>query len=217
MRPLTETTAKPLLKIGGHPLLDYTFDALPDAIGEVIVVIGYLGGQIKAYLGENFKGRTIQYVEKKAVEGTAKALFETRPLLHKKFLVLMADDIYTKADIGRCFLYERAILVKKSNVVGPGGEVLLDEHGRLKEVIEGKNHQAGTLISTNVFVLDQHIFEYEPVKLVDREGEWGLPQTVAKMAEKFPVAVVMATRWIKITTPEDLKTAEQLLGSYHSD
>ena len=31
------------------------------------------------------------------------------------------------------------------------------------------------------------------------------------MARDFPVEIVEATRWIKITTPEDLKSAEKLL------
>ena len=43
MRPLTNTVAKPLVKIAGRPLLEYTFDTLPDGVDEVVVVIGYLG------------------------------------------------------------------------------------------------------------------------------------------------------------------------------
>lgn len=211
MRPLTNTAAKPLLKIGERPLLDYTFDALPDEVDEVIVVIGYLGEQIKNYLGEEFRGRTIKYVIQKKLEGTAKALWEARPLIRERFLVMMADDIYAKKDIARCLAHERSILVAKSAASGPGGKVLLGGNGRLQGVEEGKSHPAGTLISVNVFVLTPEIFDYQPVKLTDRESEWGLPQTVAIMAKDYPVAVVEATRWVKITAPEDLITAKRLL------
>ena len=211
MRPLTNTTAKPLLKIGKRALLDYTFDALPGEVDEVIVVIGYLGEQIKAYLGENFRGKKIQYVIQEKLEGTAKALFEAKPLLKEKFLVLMADDIYAKEDIEKCLQYENAMLVYQQEKESPGGEVVLNEKRELMEVIEKKMIPAGKLVGTNVFVLTPEIFTYEPVKLTDREGEWGLPQTVVEMSKDHPVTVVEATRWIKITTPEDLQRAEKLV------
>ncbi len=179
MKPLTDTTPKPLLKIAGRPLLEYTFDALPKEVDEVIVVIGYLGEQIRAYLGDNFRGRRIEYVTQKKLEGTAKALFEARPFLREKFLVLMADDLYAKADIEKCLAREQAILLIKIDQPGPGGKALLDNAGNLAEVVEGKEYPAGTLISANAFSLSEKIFEYDPVKLTDREGEWGLPQTVA--------------------------------------
>jgi len=213
MRPLTDTVAKPLLKIGERPLLEYTFDALPDEVDEVIMVIGYLGEQVRAYLGENFRGRIIKYAVQERLEGTAKALWEAKSLLHGRFLVLMADDIYAKADIRKCLTHERAMLVMRSASVGPGGKVLLGDNARFLGVEEGKSHPLGSLISTNAFVLTPELWSYEPVKLTDREGEWGLPQTVVAMSKDYPVAVVEATRWIKITTPEDLKFAEQLLAT----
>ena len=45
------------------------------------------------------------------LDGTAKALWEAKPLLNGKFVVLMADDIYAKVDIENCLRYEQAILV----------------------------------------------------------------------------------------------------------
>ncbi len=204
MKPLTDTTPKPLLKIAGRSLLDYSFDALPDEIDEVIVVIGYLGEQIKRFLGERFRGRKITYVVQEKLEGTAKALIEARHLLHGRFLVLMADDIYSRADIEKCLQHDQAILVMRSEVAGPGGKVLLDKAGKLQSVIEGKYNEKGILVSIGAYLLSEKIFEYAPVKLTDREGEWGLPQTVSKMARELPVAVVEATRWVKITEPKDL-------------
>ena len=206
MRPLTDTTAKPLLKIRQRPLLDYAFDALPDEVDEVIAVIGYLGEQIRGYIGDKYRGKTIKYAEQKNLDGTAKALIEAKPLLKGRFLVLMADDICAKEDIKRCLEHERAILVTRLVGAGPGGKVVLGDKAQLLGVEEGIAHPSGTFISTNVFVLTPEIFNYEPVKLTDREGEWGLPQTVVAMSKDYPVAVVEATRWVKITTPSDLLT-----------
>lgn len=211
MRPLTDSCPKPLLKIGGRPLLEYTFDALPTAVNEVILVIGYLGEQIQRYLGDFYRGKKIGYVTQKNLEGTAKALLEAQPFLDKPFLVLMADDIYAREDIEKCLAHEQAILAIKTTEAGPGGRLLLSKAGALMDVVEGKEHPSGSLVSVGVYILKPEIFTYEPVKLADREGEWGLPQTVAMMAKKRPVDVLEATRWIKLTTPEDLARAEEFM------
>ena len=61
--PLTQSTPKPLLRFGGQTILDHTFKALPAAIDEAVIVINYLGEQIKDYCGASFHGRPINYVE----------------------------------------------------------------------------------------------------------------------------------------------------------
>lgn len=216
MRPLTETTPKPLLKMRGKPLLEYAFEALPKEIDEVILVVGYLDEQIKKYFGNSFAGKKIRYVKQENLYGTARALFEAREYITDRFLVLMADDIYSKNDIEVCLGHKQAMLVKRSEKEEPGGKVILNKAGELKNVEEGKSFPIGTLVNTNVFVLNPEFFNYEPVKLTDRKNEWGLPQTVALMARDFPVDIVKATRWIKITTPEDLKSAEKLLTKISS-
>lgn len=210
MMPLTEHTPKPLLEIAGRTLLDYTFDALPGGVTDVILVVGYLAEKIKAYCGEEYRGKKIHYVVQKKLEGTGKAVWEAKPFLKGRFLVLMADDIYAKEDIEKCLEHDQALLVMKSDAEGPGGRVLLDKEGKLQGVVEGRYNPVGALISTNVFVLTEKFFNYELVKLTDREGEWGLPQTVSKMARDLPVAVMEATKWKKITAPEDLKSAESV-------
>jgi len=213
MRPLTETVPKPLLKVAGKSLIEHTFAALPKEIDEVIIVIGYLGDQIKKLLGKSFDGKKIRYVKQEHLEGTARALFEAREYVTDRFLVLMADDIYSRNDVEVCLKHNQAMLVKQSEKEEPGGKVILNKAGELSNVIEGKSFPVGTLVGTNVFVLNPEFFNYEPVKLTDRKNEWGLPQTVSVMARDYPVDIVQATRWIKITTPEDLKSAEEIFKS----
>ena len=65
MRPLTLRTPKPLLQVAGRPLLEHIIYALPKDINELIVVIGYLGDQIKNFLGNEYHGLKIQYIWQK--------------------------------------------------------------------------------------------------------------------------------------------------------
>ena len=59
MRPLTETTPKPLIKIGNKPMIETVIDALQQAdINEIFVVVGYLGEQFN-YLKDKYSNLEI--------------------------------------------------------------------------------------------------------------------------------------------------------------
>ena len=53
MRPLTDQTPKPLLEVGGKPLIQYHIEALRDAgFRELVVNHAHLGNQIVERLGD---------------------------------------------------------------------------------------------------------------------------------------------------------------------
>ena len=55
MRPLTDTTPKPLLPVQGQPLLVWHLQALAEAgVGEVVINTAWLGEQIEAHCGTTF-------------------------------------------------------------------------------------------------------------------------------------------------------------------
>lgn len=52
MRPLTATTPKPLVRVAGKPLIDYSLDALAAAgIARSVVNVHYLAGALEAHVG----------------------------------------------------------------------------------------------------------------------------------------------------------------------
>ena len=53
MRPLTDVTPKPLLEVGGKPLIVWQIEALARAgIRRIVINHAWLGEQIPAYLGD---------------------------------------------------------------------------------------------------------------------------------------------------------------------
>ena len=53
MRPLTDTTPKPLLPVGGKPLIGYHLEALAKAgIRDIVINLSWLGEKIRADLGD---------------------------------------------------------------------------------------------------------------------------------------------------------------------
>lgn len=212
LRPLTDHCPKPLVKVLGKTLLDHIVLALPSAVDELIIVIGYKGEMIREYCGQMFHGRKVTYVEQVEQNGTAMALWLCKDLLHGRFLFMFADDIHGRQDIARVTSYSRAMLTMTSETPERFGVVVRNPDGTLAEMIEKPQHPPSNLVSTGVMVLDTHIFGFEPQ--VQVKGEYYLTEVLERYAREYPVAVVEEQIWIPIGYPEDITKAETLLSVY---
>jgi MurNAc alpha-1-phosphate uridylyltransferase len=96
MRPLTDSTPKPLLKAAGKSLIERTIEQLVAAgFTELVINHAYLGHQIENVLGNGFtQGATIQYSHEgeNGLE-TAGGIIHALPLMDdgKPFLVVNGD------------------------------------------------------------------------------------------------------------------------------
>jgi MurNAc alpha-1-phosphate uridylyltransferase len=95
MRPLTNHTPKPLLEIGGKPLIVWHIERLRDAgFTDIVINVAYLGQQIIDYLGDGSKyGVKISFADEQnegALE-TAGGIVKALPLLSDIFLVVNGD------------------------------------------------------------------------------------------------------------------------------
>jgi UDP-N-acetylglucosamine diphosphorylase / glucose-1-phosphate thymidylyltransferase / UDP-N-acetylgalactosamine diphosphorylase / glucosamine-1-phosphate N-acetyltransferase / galactosamine-1-phosphate N-acetyltransferase len=210
LRPLTDNCPKPLVKVGGKTLLDHIVEALPTAVDELIIVVGYLGEQIREYCGTEFHGRKVTYVEQVEQNGTARALWLCKELLHGRFLFMFADDIHGRNDIARVTSYSRGMLTMTSDNPERFGVVVRNPDGTLAEMIEKPTHPPSNLVSTGVMVLDENIFKFEPKTPV--KGEFYLTEVIERYAKEYPLAVVEEYLWIPVGYPEDIERAERILA-----
>jgi len=209
LRPLTENTPKPLVKVAGKPLLDHIVGALPSSIDELIIVTGYLGDQIREHCGDNYFGRKVSYIEQVEQKGTGHALWLCKDLIKGRFLYMFADDIHGKDDLARVTSYTRAMLTLTTDTPERFGIVVRNPDGTLGEFVEKPEHAPSNLASTGVFVLDQHIFEFEPK--IETNGEFYHTNMIQEYSIKYPIAVVEQRLWIPIGYPEDIERADKLL------
>lgn len=96
MRPLTDITPKPLLKVRGRPLIVWHILNLVRAgITEIVINHAHLGEMIEETLGDGSRyGATIRYsAEGEALE-TAGGIAKARHLLGEEPFVAIASDIY---------------------------------------------------------------------------------------------------------------------------
>jgi len=210
MRPLTQNKPKPLLEVLGKPLLRYSFEALPDAVTEVILVVGYLGDQIREYCGNEFLGRKIHYVKQKEKRGTAHGLWICREFLgSERFLTFYADDIQQKSDLEACLKYPLAISVSTVSDPRKFGVVSVDKNMRVLDLAEKPEIPPSNFVSTGIKVLDERIFKYfSPHR---ENGEHYITDPLRDLAQNYEVIAVPASGWIPIGYPEDLKKAEKIM------
>ena len=102
MRPLTDHTPKPLLLVGGKPLIVWHLAALARAgVREVIVNLSWLGPQIRAALGDGHPfGVAIQYSEEGSPPlETGGGIFKALPLLGTAPFLVVNADTFTDIDL----------------------------------------------------------------------------------------------------------------------
>ncbi len=95
---LTRTTPKPMLPVGGRPLLDYALANLARAgVREVGVNLMHQSDVIRRYAATQPHGLELQLVEERELSGTAGALRLFEPLIrrHRTTLVLYGDILTT--------------------------------------------------------------------------------------------------------------------------
>lgn len=98
MRPLTNHTPKPLLKVGGKPLIVWHIEKLKEAgFSEIMINIAWLGDQIPAELGNgNAYGVNIRYSDEQnegALE-TAGGIVKALDLLGDQPFLVTNSDIW---------------------------------------------------------------------------------------------------------------------------
>ena len=123
MRPLTDTTPKPLLTVGGKSLIVWSIERLKQAgVVDLVVNVSHLAEQIERTLehGANLGVRIAYSREQEALE-TAGGIAWALPLLDDRPFLVVNSDVYTDYDFTR--LSERA---KTLCITRPAHLVLVD-------------------------------------------------------------------------------------------
>lgn len=105
LRPLTESTPKPLLKVGGVPIIERNIDRMAlYGIDDISISVNYLGEQLEDYFKDgSHKGIKIHYVWENEPLGTvgSASLIDT---FHNDYVMIMNSDLLTNIDFEALFL-----------------------------------------------------------------------------------------------------------------
>jgi len=211
MRPLTDTIPKPLLSVGGRPLIEHHIEALARAgIEELVINLSWRGDQIRAFLGNGSKyGLSITYSEEgpEPLE-TGGGIHHALPLLGAEAFWLVNGDVYCEFNY-RPLSLERDVLGHLVMVSNPGhhpdGDFCLD-HGRLR------GHGKKLMTYSGIALLHPRLFKDSV------PGKFPLaPLLVNAMNQDAITGEQFDGTWIDVGTPERLRDLERLLSDRRAD
>lgn len=213
MRPLTYTTPKQLLRVCGKTLLEYVLEALPAAVSEIVIIVGYKGSDIQKFLGDEWRGKSVTYIWQERPQGTAHAVSLAKDFLQGEtlFLAGYADDIHGAEGVGALVAQGRPCFMV-AEVADPRkfGVIVTNTAGKIVSFEEKPEQPKSNLVSSGFFVLPIEIFDY-PVPPREN-GEEYIPDRVVKMMQDgYEFYTERSTQWVPIGYPQDLEEAEKIL------
>lgn len=211
LRPHTENCPKPLIPVGGKPMLEHIIErAKAEGFRNFILAIHYLGHMIEEYFGDGSRWDVqIDYLREETPLGTAGALslLDTPPQM--PFLVTNGD-VLTDIRYGELLdfhcrhLAMATMAVRQHEWQHPFGVV----HIKGVDIIGFEEKPiARSHINAGVYVL-------EPVALrsLARSEHCDMPMLFSRLQEQNCRTIVypMHEPWLDVGRPDDLERAHQL-------
>lgn len=211
MRPLTDRLPKPMLPVGGKPLIVWHLERLAAAgIQDIVINHAWLGHEIERALGDGAAhGVRIRYSPEQTALETAGGIAQALPLLgDAPFLVINGDiwcdwDPAAARDVATRLPEAGAWLLLVDNPVQhPGGDFLLTPDGRVHAQGEPRLTFAGVGV-------------YHPSLFADVPRGAAAPLAPLlrlSMARDLARGARHTGRWTDVGTPQRLADLDAELG-----
>lgn len=141
----THDNTKCMLEVNGVKLIDRALECLHDIqVSRVVLVVGYKGQNVKDYVGADYKGTPIVYVDNPIYDKTNNiySLFLAKDyMLEEDTILLESDLIYEPSVVKKLFSddFPNIALVDKYESWMDGTVVTIDEDSHITRFID-KNH-----------------------------------------------------------------------------
>ena len=168
LRPLTETTPKPMLPVGGKPILQTIVEKFASyGFVNIVMCIGYKSQVIQDFFGDGGKfGVNIEYILEDKRMGTAGALslLSERQKPNEPFFV-MNGDLLTNVNYESMLEFhleneaKATMCVREYDFQVPYGVVNI-EQGKITSIVEKPVHKF--FVSAGIYMLDASTIETIP-------------------------------------------------------
>jgi MurNAc alpha-1-phosphate uridylyltransferase len=209
MRPLTDHTPKPLLQVGGKPLIVWHIERLARAgFRELVINHAHLGRQIESALGDGSRfGVSIAYSDESEALETAGGIAQALSLLGEEPFLVVNGDVYTDYDFSRLIaqpmggVVAHLVLVDNPPQHAQGDFYLKD--GRLVE------RGASRLTFSGIGVYRPELF----ASVIAGSKAKLAPLLHAAIAQQRATAEHYRGDWVDVGTPERLQALDRKLSS----
>lgn len=211
LRPHTENCPKPMLPVGGKPMLEHIIErAKLEGITHFVLAIHYLGHMIEEYFGDGSRWQVrIDYVRETSPLGTAGALALMSPRPTDSILVtngdLMTDFHYGELlDFHKHHNTMATMAVRLHEYQNPFGVV----HTNGVDIIGFEEKPISrSHISAGIYVIEPRALD-----LIGENEYCDMPTLFARLRESAKRTIVfpMHEPWLDVGRPTDLEMARKV-------
>lgn len=211
LRPLTENTPKPLLKVGGKPIIEYNIERLAKVgVKNVFLSINYLGDQLIQYFGD---GRNhdlnIQYVKESKPLGTIGSILLIESFEYEDILV-MNSDLLTNVDYADFFKAfkesdaDMAIAATSYHVDVPYAVLEVDDANIVKSLKEKPKYTYYS--NAGIYLLKKEL-----LKMIPEDRFFDITDLMDRVLEMNMKLITYPINgyWLDIGKHEDFKKAQE--------
>jgi dTDP-glucose pyrophosphorylase len=208
LRPLTDHVPKPMLPVGGRPLMELTLEKLKKAgIEHVDVSTNYRAANIVEHFGDGTGfGIELNYLQEERPLGTAGALgLMDTP---KKTLLVINGDIITHVDLGIMLAYhkkqeaELTVGVRQYGMQVPYGVIDCDGPNiiSLRE-----KPQISFLVNAGIYMLEPSVYAY-----IVRDEHMDMTDLIQRLLDhkRKVISFPIIEYWLDIGQPADYERAQ---------
>lgn len=214
----THEINKCMMNFNGKPLIEHSLEnSLKLNVAEIIVVVGYLGGQIINHYGSNFKGTPIKYVIQREQHGIVHAMACAKETMGAAdFILMLGDEFFIEANHQQMFDFFKKtkafcvcgiIQVDDIKLISKTYAIICDKDSRqILRLIEKPLNPVNHFMGTGNIIFKNRILDYiakTPVSLQRHERE--LPDLIqCAVDDRQQVCYhVLASRYVNVNAVED--------------
>lgn len=212
LRPLTEKTPKPLLKVGKKCIIDYNVDNLISCgVDHISVTINYLGEQLEEHYAQMRDGIKIETVREPKFLGTIGSIQFVKQFYHDTVL-LMNSDLFTNIDLEDFYLHflehqaDMSVAAVPYSVSVPYG--IFDLDGRnVKGVIEKPSYNY--YANGGIYLIRKNMIE----KYIPEETFFNATDFMEKLIEEGHKVIRYPLHgyWIDIGNKQEYQKAQDIV------
>lgn len=217
MRPLTNTTPKPLIRVGGKALMDWTLDEFAKAgVKRAVVNVHHLADQVRAHVAGRKDMQIVISDETDKLLETGGGVVKALPLLgHAPFFVANTDAFTVGASRAGIGLMQSAFdesvdlvmllhPLARTHGFDGAGDFFLDAGGHMKR--RGK-HASAPFVYAGMYLMRPEILAGEQAVPFSMNRVWDRLIAAGRMK-----AVAQDGDWFHVGTPEAVDATEAELA-----
>ena len=220
LMPITASRPKPLIKISGKPILQFSLESAKNAgIDEVIIVTHYMSDAISSYFSDGKSlGLKITYLNQDRLSGTGNAAEVAEPNVDGDFVLIYGDLLFGQDAVKNVLQKFRngstAAVMAVVCVDRPEnyGMVKQDSEGKVIRIVEKPSigKVPSNLANAGIYAFSKEVFEEIRRTKASIRGEWELTDAITLLVKKGKTVCTVELNkadWFDVGRPWDLLDA----------